>query len=87
MFMMSDIHSQGKFSRRAKVAGLTFVADADERAGAHVGVTDHALAVALLAQAANGDARLLAAHDQVGVVLGHDAPSSCDHDGTTAPVC
>ena len=37
----------------------------------HVRVADDALAIALLAEAADGDARLLAAHDQVGVVLGH----------------
>ena len=34
-------------------------------------VAHGALAVAFLAQAADGDARLLAAHDQVGVVLRH----------------
>ena len=37
----------------------------------HVRVADDALAIALLAEAADRDARLLAAHDEVGVVLGH----------------
>ncbi len=51
---------------------VALVADPDEGAGSHVGVADDAAAVALLAQAADGHAGLLAAEDQVGVVLGHD---------------
>jgi hypothetical protein len=38
--------------------------------GADVRVADDALAIAALAQPADGDARLLAAHDQVGVCMG-----------------
>jgi hypothetical protein len=44
------------------VAEGAFVADAGERGGAHVGVADGALAVAFVAEAADGDAGLLAAH-------------------------
>jgi hypothetical protein len=47
------------------VAEGAFVADAGERGGAHVRVADGALAVALVAQAADRDAGLLAAHDKV----------------------
>lgn len=53
------------------VAEAALVADAHERRGAHVRVADGALAVALVAEAADGDAGLLAAHDEVGVVAGH----------------
>ena len=45
------------------VAEGAFVADAGERGRADVRVAYGALAVALVAEAADGDARLLAAHD------------------------
>jgi hypothetical protein len=44
------------------VAEGAFVADAGERCGAHVGVADGAFAVAFVAETADGDAGLLAAH-------------------------
>ena len=44
------------------VAKGAFVADADEGRGAHVAVADGAFAVAFVAEAADGDAGLLAAH-------------------------
>ncbi len=47
------------------VAEAALVADADEGRGADVRVADGALAVALVAEAADGDAGLLAAHDEV----------------------
>jgi hypothetical protein len=47
------------------------IADADEGGWAHVGIADGAFAVAFVAQAADGDAGLLAAHDQIGVVARH----------------
>lgn len=47
------------------VAEGALVADADEGRGADVGVADGALAVALVAEAADGDAGLFAAHDQI----------------------
>lgn len=47
------------------VAEGALVTDADERRGADVRVADGALAVALVADAADGDAGLLAAHDEV----------------------
>jgi hypothetical protein len=42
-----------------------FVADAGERSRAHVRVADGAFAIALVAEAADRDASLLAAHDEV----------------------
>lgn len=53
------------------VAEGALVADARQRRRPHVRVAHGALAVALVAQAADVDARKLAAHDQVGVVAGH----------------
>ncbi len=47
------------------VAEAALVADADEGRWAHVGVTDGTLAVALVAEAADGDAGLFAAHYEV----------------------
>ncbi|KAG7051035.1 peroxin 26 [Colletotrichum scovillei] len=47
------------------VSERAFVADADEGRGADVGVADGALAVALVAEAADGDAGLLAAHYEI----------------------
>jgi len=54
------------------VAEGALVADAYERRGPHVRVADGALAVALVAEAADGDAGLLAAHDEVGMMARHD---------------
>lgn len=48
-----------------------FVADADEGGWAHVGIADGAFAIAFVAETADGDAGLFAAHDEVGVVAGH----------------
>lgn len=53
------------------VSEAALVADAHERRGPHVRVADGALAVALVAEAPDGDAGLLAAHDEIGVVAGH----------------
>lgn len=53
------------------VAEGALVADAHERRGPHVRVTHGTLAVALVAEAADRDARLLAAHYEVGVMAGH----------------
>lgn len=44
------------------------VADAHEGRRPHVGIADGALAVALVAEPADGDAGLLAAHNEIGVV-------------------
>jgi len=43
-------------------------------ASPYVRVTDHALSVALFAQPADRNAGLLAAHDEIGVMLRHFAP-------------
>lgn len=50
-----------------------FVADADEGGWAHVGIADGAFAIAFIAETADGDAGLFAAHDEVGVVARHCA--------------
>ena len=59
------------------VAEAALVADADERRRADVRVADGALAVALVAEAADGDAGLLAAHDEVAAVWGVSRRGSC----------
>lgn len=53
------------------VAEAAFVADAHERCGTHVRVTDGAFAVTFVAEAAHGDAGCFAAHYEIGVVAGH----------------
>lgn len=52
-------------------AVVALVADSHQRRRSHQRVADDALAVAFLAEAADGDARLLPAEDQIRVVLGH----------------
>jgi hypothetical protein len=42
---------------------VALITDPDERGGPHVGVTDDASALALLAEPADGYSPLLAAHD------------------------
>ena len=61
-------------------AVVALVADANQGAGPHVRVADHALAVAFLAEPTDGDAGLLAAHDEIRVMLRHillPSSSSC----------
>jgi len=53
------------------VPEAALVADADEGRGADVGVADGAFAVAFVAEAADGDAGLLAAHDEIGMMARH----------------
>ena len=53
------------------VAEGALVADAHEGGRAHIRIANGALAVALVAQPAQRNARLLSAHDEVGVVAGH----------------
>lgn len=53
------------------VAEAALVADAHQRRRAHVRVADGTLAVALVAEAADRDTGLLAAHYEIGVVAGH----------------
>jgi len=53
------------------VPEAALVADADEGGGADVGVADGAFAVAFVAEAADGDAGLLAAHYEIGMMAGH----------------
>lgn len=53
------------------VPEAALVADAHQGRGPHVRVADGALAVALVAEPADGDAGLLAAHYEVGVMARH----------------
>ncbi|GMR39958.1 hypothetical protein PMAYCL1PPCAC_10153, partial [Pristionchus mayeri] len=50
---------------------VALVTNAHHRARAHVRVADHATTIAFVAQPADGYARLLAAEDEIGMVLGH----------------
>ncbi|GMS87971.1 hypothetical protein PENTCL1PPCAC_10146, partial [Pristionchus entomophagus] len=54
---------------------VALVADSHERARTHVRVADDAATIALVAQSADGDARLLATEDEIGMVLGHPLPT------------
>ena len=58
------------------VAEAALVADARQRRGAHVRVAHGALAVALVAQPADGDAGLLAAHDEIAGAEGQQLEKS-----------
>ena len=51
------------------VAKGAFVADSDECSGAHVAVANGTFAVAFIAEAADGYARLLAAHYEIAAQL------------------
>ena len=50
---------------------VALVTDSDEGAWTNVGIADDAAAVALLTETPDGDTGLLAAEDQVGMMLGH----------------
>jgi hypothetical protein len=54
------------------VAEGALVADPDQCGWAHVGVAHGAFAVAFITETADGDARLLAAHDKIGMMARHD---------------
>jgi hypothetical protein len=54
------------------VAEGALVADAHQRRRSDVRVADWTFAVALVAETADGDAGLLAAHYEIGVVARHD---------------
>jgi len=66
-------HSRTSTDDAAALVGavVALVTDAHQRARAHVRVADHTLAVVLLAEAPNGYSGLLAAEDQVWVMLRH----------------
>lgn len=53
------------------VPKAALVANADQRGGAHVAIAHGTLAVALVAESADGYTALLAAHYEIGVVAGH----------------
>lgn len=50
---------------------VALVADTHQRRRPHIRIADDTLAVALFAQTPNGDAGLLAAKDQIGMMTGH----------------
>jgi hypothetical protein len=66
---VADAWSTADDASPLKAAVAAFFAYTHERGGPHIAVADWALAVALFAQPANADARLLPAHDQVRVML------------------
>merc|ERR1719433_1726579 len=73
---VGDARTPANYAPTLVAAVVALVADPGELARAHVGVADDALPVTLLAEAADGDATLLPAHDQVWMMLRHDeAPS------------
>lgn len=49
------------------------IADANESRRTYVGVTDRTFAVAFITESSEGDACLLAAHDEIGVVARHSS--------------
>jgi hypothetical protein len=53
------------------VSEAALIADSDQSGGAHVGVADGALSVTLVAEATDGDAGLLAAHDEIRMMARH----------------
>ena len=65
-------HTKSAHLIRAVVALVT---DTDEGAGPDVRVTHHTLPIVFLTQSANRNSRLLAAHNQVGMMLSHNEPS------------
>ncbi len=56
-----------------EAAVIALVAGVHDRARVDEAIAYDALAVALLAQPANGDAGLLPTHHQIGMVLSHDS--------------
>lgn len=64
------------------VAERALVADAHQGRRAHVGIAHGAFAIAFVAEPADRDARLLAAHDEVGVMAGHGVRSGRDGSWT-----
>lgn len=58
------------------VAEAALVADANERGRAHVRVANWAFAVALVAEASDGDAGLFTAHDEIGMMTRHGGGGS-----------
>lgn len=55
-------------------AVVTLVANSHQGTRSHIGIANHTLPVAFLAQAADGNPRLLPAHNQIRMMLRHWAP-------------
>jgi len=53
------------------VAEAALIADADEGCWPDVGIANWTLSVALVAKTADSNARLLAAHDEIGMMARH----------------
>lgn len=64
------------------VSERALVANTYESGRSHVGVADGAFAVTFVAEAADGDTGLLAAHYEIGVVTGHGCGGGCLGCGT-----
>jgi hypothetical protein len=65
------------------IAEGALVANAHKRGGSHVGVAYGTFAVALVAEAADGDAACFAAHDEIGVMARH----VCGVEGSSVVCC
>lgn len=57
------------FPLKASIVAL--VTDVHDCGRVHEAITDYTFAIALFAETTEGDAGLFAAHDEIGVVLGH----------------
>ena len=66
-----DPHATTDHAPPLEAAVIALVARVHDRAGVNEGIAYDALAVALLAKATDGDAGLLPAHHQIGMMLGH----------------
>ena len=66
-------HAAADHAPPLEAAVIALVAGVHDRARVDEAIANDALAVALLAQPADGDAGLLPTHDQIGMVLGHDS--------------
>ena len=53
------------------VAEAAFIADADEGCWSNIRIADWALSIALVAETADGDARLFATHNKIGMMARH----------------
>jgi hypothetical protein len=68
-----NTHAAADHASPLEAAVIALVAGVHDRARVDEAIAYDALAVALLAQPADGDSGLLPTHDQIGMVLGHDS--------------
>ena len=68
---VTDAFTTADSAASLETSEVALIADFHKRAWSHVRVTDDALAVTLLAQAPDGNSRLLSAENQVGMMFCH----------------